>query len=195
MINWLVQVDAGLFYFLNVTLANPVFDLLMPLITSNWLLRPVIVLILLYLVIFGKRQGRITAIICIVTVIATDQISAHLLKPIISRIRPCHVLPDIHLLVNCSKGLSFPSAHAANAFGQAVILALGLPRRAWLFYLAAFVISYSRIAVGVHYPADVIAGALLGAVIALGVYGIYLFANSQRQRHLQPEIMAEKSGK
>ena len=65
--------------------------------------------------------------------------------------------------------LSFPSGHAATSFAGATLLALALPRLAWPLLVLAAAIGWSRVYVGVHWPSDVLAGALLGAALAFGV--------------------------
>jgi undecaprenyl-diphosphatase len=169
MIEWLISVDKSLFRFLNSELANPIFDLVMPVVTDGLYLRILMAGIVVALLIFGRGYGRVTALMCIVTIVITDQVTDNVLKPWIGRIRPCHALAGVHQLVDCGGGLSFPSAHAANTFGQAAILATRYPRTAWIWYPFAALVSYSRIAVGVHYPLDVIGGAALGLISGLVV--------------------------
>ena len=185
MIDWLVSIDTALFVFLNVRLANSVFDSAMPVITNDWLLRVVFLMIVLSLAIFGKKQGRVAAVLLVISVLLSDQMSSHLIKPLVARIRPCHVVPTVHLLVDCSQGLSFPSSHAANSFAPAVLISLIYRKRIWLFLAIAGVVAYSRIAVGVHYPFDVLTGALLGSLCGMVVYAAYRFAAARfaRYRH------------
>lgn len=78
-----------------------------------------------------------------------------ILKPLIARPRPTDLLSDF----------SFPSGHATIAFAMAVVLSKIEPKWKWLFYSLAISISFTRIYLGVHYPLDVIAGALLGSGI------------------------------
>ena len=91
------------------------------------------------------------------------------------------MLENINLLVGCGGGKAMPSAHAANAFGQAVLFAV-LYRRVRLPLLGfATLVALSRVFVGVHYPLDVFAGALLGALVALLLVTIF---NRFSARHL-----------
>lgn len=181
MLEWLITVDSKLFVFLNTQLANPIFDLLMPIVTDRWFLRGVFGVILLWLLIFGKRRGRIAAIFCIATVALADQLSAQVLKPIVARIRPCHVIQSVHLLVDCSQGLSFPSSHAANSFSLATFLASTYPRTTWYVFTFAAIVSYSRVAVGVHYPLDVLAGAMVGVFSGLVIIVLQRWASRNLQ--------------
>ena len=162
---WLVNLDQGLFLFLNTTCANPVTDLIMPVVTSDTLLRILFAAIVVLLLIWGDTKARWTCLAVIVTVALTDQAVSSFLKPLISRPRPCHTLENINLLVNCGAGMSMPSAHAANLFGQAALFsALYRKVRCPVFTFAALV-ALSRVFVGVHYPADIIVGGIIGIIL------------------------------
>lgn len=173
MLEALRQIDTELFVAINRGLANPVCDLLMPAATNEWILRGILLTIALALVIFGKTRGRLAALGCVLAVVLSDQVSAQIIKPLVERVRPCHVVAGVHLLVNCSQGLSFPSSHAANTFGQAMFLGALYPRARWYLFGFATVVSYSRIAVGVHYPFDVVVGALVGLLCGRLVYWLW----------------------
>jgi undecaprenyl-diphosphatase len=82
--------------------------------------------------------------------------------------RPCRELSNIEAIGKCGKGASFPSDHAVAAGAVAVGLLL-VSRRllAWIGVLAALLIAFSRLYLGVHYPHDVLAGLVLGAVVSL----------------------------
>ncbi len=175
----LISLDIEMMRFLNLTLANPVFDFIMPIITSEIFVRSILVLAFIIAFWKGGRYGRITALLAALTVVLSDQFSSHLVKPLVGRIRPCHDLDWVHLLVNCSSGKSFPSSHAVNSFAQAVMWSLRYPRIKWGAYSLAALIAFSRISVGVHYPFDVFAGVLFGAIIGLIVIIVYKFGISK----------------
>jgi len=159
------SLDRTLFYFINVNLANPVTDFIMPLITSNDLLRISYAAAMLLILWRGDARLRWIVIFSALVIIGTDQIVASLLKPWIGRIRPCHSLEGINLLVVCGSGKAMPSAHAANAFGQALLFGLLEKRFLYPLIIIASIIALSRVFVGVHYPGDIIVGSLIGAFI------------------------------
>jgi undecaprenyl-diphosphatase len=104
----------------------------------------------------------------VVTVPAADLVALGL-KQAIGRERPYLVHPEPEPLMRSSVELAFPSGHAATSFTGATLLALALPRLAWPLLGLAAAICWSRVYVGVHWPSDVLAGALLGAGLAFGV--------------------------
>ncbi|NIP44651.1 MAG: phosphatase PAP2 family protein [candidate division Zixibacteria bacterium] len=176
MLEFIVNLDNQLMYFLNVRLANPVFDFAMPIITHEWFVRIFFLSFALAAAIFGGKYGRITALLLVLTVILTDQASSGIIKPLVGRMRPCKMLEGLHVLIDCSSGKSFPSGHATNSFGQAAIWVWRYPKYKWFFIISASVIALSRIFVGVHYPFDVLVGAILGTICGLIVFLIWTFA-------------------
>jgi undecaprenyl-diphosphatase len=169
MLEAIINIDIELMRFINVTLANPVCDAVMPVITSEYFLRPLLVLALLLTIWKGGRYGRITAILAILTVILSDQLSSQLIKQWVGRLRPCKELDWVHLLVNCSSGKSFPSSHAVNSFGQALVWSWRYPKYRYAIFGLAFLVAISRVFVGVHYPFDVAGGAIIGIVCATAI--------------------------
>jgi undecaprenyl-diphosphatase len=91
------------------------------------------------------------------------------LKAAIDRPRPSAVYAEPKPLVHAPHGGSFPSGHAASSFACATILALAVPRFAAAFYLLAAAIAWSRVYNGVHYPLDVLGGAVLGVLVAIAL--------------------------
>jgi undecaprenyl-diphosphatase len=159
----ITHLDTLLFYFLNGALHSPFLDEAMPFLTRvrNW--HVVLGVLWLGLMLWGGRRARTVALLLLPAVFLVDQINDHALKPFFGRVRPCHALPDVRLLVAGSKSASFPSSHAWNSFTAATIVSHFYSRPVGVFFLAlAALVAFSRIYVGLHYPIDVLAGALLG---------------------------------
>jgi undecaprenyl-diphosphatase len=112
----------------------------------------------------------------------TDIVSSSVIKPLVERPRPCHgetMNLDVRLLVDCGSGFSFTSSHATNHFGLAFFLIFTLGKR-WKYIIAplivwAVIVAYAQVYVGVHYPLDVLSGALLGICIAFMLSEMYKF--------------------
>lgn len=157
------NLDVYIFYIINLSLQNPFFNFLMPLITNigSYIIWIIICVIL---AIFGGEKGRNVAIILFIAIIFGHLVS-ELLKYIILRPRPYEVLQGVHQLALVDTS-SFPSGHATTIFIGCVILGKKYGYMI-LFLILAVTISFSRIYIGVHYPSDVIAGALLGIGISL----------------------------
>ena len=173
MIEALQNIDQALFLFINVKLANPVTDLIMPLVTSDNMLRVLYIVAIVLLLWKGDRKLRWMVLASALVLLLTDQISAGLLKPIIGRLRPCHELLDINLLVNCGGGKAMPSSHAANVFGQAALFSFHYRKVSPYLYSFAALVAVSRVFVGVHYVGDIVAGAILGMALGLAVAVFY----------------------
>ncbi len=171
MIEFLKNLDITIFYLINNYTKNILFDYLMPLITNvkNFYL---IFFILWLLMIFSKNKNyRIAGWTILISLFFSDILSSKILKNIFLKPRPFEVLDNVFKLVS-SAGPSFPSSHALNSFNIATLIMLFLRNKFYttLAFVLAFLSAYSRIYVGVHYPSDVVFGALLGIFIGTVVY-------------------------
>jgi undecaprenyl-diphosphatase len=176
MLDHLIGIDQALFYFINVGLANPVTDFLMPLITSDTLLRIIYGAAVAVLLWRGDRRLRWLVLFSAAVLLMSDQLSSQVLKPWLERPRPCQVLSQVHLLVMCGAGFAMPSSHAANLFGQAALFAYHVKATRWYLLPFAILVAVSRIFVGVHYPFDVLVGTLLGCLTGgLGAVAFWKF--------------------
>ena len=160
---FLYSLDLTVFYFFNHTISTGFLDKFFSIITSvnNWYIA---YLILLGIAFFkGGTKGKIAVITLIFLIIVTDQTGYRLLKELFERVRPCNALPDVITPVGCAGGYSFPSNHALNNFAAAVLLLRIFPKYKWIFLITAMLVSISRIYLGVHYPSDVLGGAIIGS--------------------------------
>jgi undecaprenyl-diphosphatase len=182
MVDVLYSIDVAVFHFINATIANPIFDTVMPWLTDlNKTLYGKVIAGALWILLFwkGGKRGRLVAILLIPLIALSDQLSSSVIKKIVSRPRPCHTAGDativagIHLLVDCGSGFSFPSSHAVNNFAAASLFSYFYKKWTWAFALFAGLVALSRVSVGVHYPSDIFGGALIGILCAVLILGIW----------------------
>lgn len=167
----LPALDSLLFFLINHNLQNSFFDIVMPFITKKaWL-----IFLPLYLWCFAK--DRKTATIALVLGLSSLLLSdwgSNALKHFFERVRPCSELDGVRVLVGCGKSFSMPSNHAVNAFAFITpFFILQRNRVRYLFVAVALLVGFSRIYVGVHYPSDVIVGALIGLLVSMSVLRSY----------------------
>lgn len=171
--DFLYSVDVWLFHFINGTLANPLFDAFMPVLTDlNKTTYGRIAAVVLWLLLIwkGGKRGRAAALLLVPLIFFSDQLSSSVIKTMIARPRPCHtvdgvqVVAGIRLLVDCGSGFSFPSSHAVNNFAAATTFSYFYRKFTWAFMLFAATVGLSRISVGVHYPSDIFGGAVTGVL-------------------------------
>lgn len=183
MIERLLHIDRQVLLFLN-SHNSPFWDKVMFAISGKVIWAPLYIAILIYLVYKYKKKFWIILLFIIAAVAMADQFSVQLFKNVFHRLRPCHEpsLEGIVRLVNgeCGGLYGFVSSHASNSFNVA-LLSLMFIRKRWYtisILLWASAICYSRVYLGVHYPADVICGAMLGSLIGWGVYKLYVLTDN-----------------
>jgi undecaprenyl-diphosphatase len=113
------------------------------------------------------------------TVLLAD-LAASGLKHAVDRDRPAHA---VDALVSTPSSPAFPSGHAATSFAAAVLLAAAVPQFAPGIFVLASLVAWSRLYVGVHYPLDIVVGAVLGALVATV---LLLLARALRRSRPQP---------
>lgn len=116
------------------------------------------------------RRGAVAAAFSLVI----GLLLAQLIAGIVDRARPFVTHPDIHLLSAHARDAGFPSDHATGAFAIAVALLLRHRLLGAAALVVAVLIAVARVAVGAHYPTDVVAGAALGAAVALALFALPL---------------------
>ncbi|MDB6020007.1 MAG: Phosphoesterase PA-phosphatase related protein [Pedosphaera sp.] len=168
--HWLQALDIRLFHWVNPAMNNRVLDVFMPFCSGNAYFVPALILICLGLILRGGVRGRICVLMLIFVVGLGDGMICNTLKHLISRPRPFWDIADVHMPPGIGRtgSGSMPSSHAANWFAGTMVVFIYYRKSLRLMLPAAVLVSFSRIYNGVHYPSDVVAGAILGAGYAAG---------------------------
>ncbi|HEX3013315.1 MAG TPA: phosphatase PAP2 family protein, partial [Methanobacterium sp.] len=174
LLNGILNYNTALFYTVNDGMDNSVFNFIMPILTNfgnlmAWILACVLIFI------FGGQYGKKVAILGLLALFLSSAVVL-VLKYFVAEPRPFLVLNHVHLLT-AENDYSFPSGHAAASFAGAVAIGkkysfiLKGKKHKLIYPLLAFasIIAFSRVYIGVHYPLDVIFGAVIGTTVALAV--------------------------
>jgi undecaprenyl-diphosphatase len=169
------QWDKSLFKVLNSQLTNPFFDAVLPYFRDSVFWAPLYLFVVAFIALNYGKKGWWWSFGFLFTVAVADMISSRVFKEGFERLRPCQdpfFMDQVRLLLkSCSGSYSFTSSHAANHFGMATFASVTLypsfKRWIYLWYLWAFFISYAQVYVGVHYPLDVLGGAMVGVLAGL----------------------------
>ena len=162
-------------------LRTPIGDVVVPLITRLgdagiiWIILTVLLLII--------PKTRKTGVIMMAALLADVLLCNVVIKNLVARTRPYEVIDGLKLLIEKQSDYSFPSGHTGSSFASAIVLWKELPRKYGVMALiVAVLIAYSRLYVGVHYPSDVLAGVVIGTVLAL--VSVWLVKKIQGQKKL-----------
>ena len=179
MLEYINELDTQLFLFFNGN-HSPFFDMLMVRITHSRTWIPLYILIIGGIIFKFKLSGVKLVVTILLLIGFADQVSSRLAKPGFARLRPSHnesLSSKIHIIDNYKGGTyGYFSSHASNTFALTTLLCLLFyKKRKWvLFFIPwAIVVSYSRIYVGVHYPGDILTGALFGVGSAFLCYWLF----------------------
>lgn len=179
MLQFLKNIDTQLLLFLNGH-HNSFFDAVMWQFSDKFFWIPLYLCLLGYIIYKYKKQSLIIIAAIIVIIALADQISSGIIKPLVERLRPTRepLLAQLIHTVNNYKGgkYGFVSSHAANAFALATFLSFLFKNKVFTISILiwATLVSFSRVYLGVHYPGDVICGAIIGITVSYFVYKLYL---------------------
>lgn len=177
--------DLKLFLLVNQEWRNALFDSIMPIFSSMTALLIAMALVLLIALFKGGKRQLIFFCVLLIGMGLSD-VSTGFVKKQIHRVRPLNAIASTHHQANGyweqrtadykqtkENGTSYPSAHAANTMCLAILIMLLWPRFKRWPLLLPLAVGYSRLYVGKHYPTDVMAGWLMGAIVAIAVWLIW----------------------
>lgn len=182
--DWLLALDTSLFRFINQSLSNPLFDRLMPWLSGKAFFFGLAILLSVTLIWRWKGRGVVCLFLVLVAIVFGDGVVGKNLKRAAARERPWAAMADTKLRVGKGDAkASMPSAHAINWFSAAMVLFLFHRRSLRITLPLAVAVAFSRIYNGVHYPGDVVAGAILGAgqaaALVIALNSIWLWAGKK----------------
>lgn len=178
----LLDLDHSIFWLIFSHEPIYFWDQFFILVTSLNKNKPFMIGLLSLLLILGFKRGRYKGMLVIlligIWISLADMIGGQILKPSFERLRPFEFFgfePKYH-----SGGGSFPSNHATNMFCLAVLMTPILKSKVWMLFLFSSLVAYSRVYLGVHFPSDVLAGAVWGSF--WGFLGIIIWKRSTQRK-------------
>lgn len=166
----LLQIDKDLFLFLN-NLGSANYDPFWILISNKWIWIPLYALFLFILAKNFKLKSLVFILIFVALGITISDQIAGIFKVGFARLRPCHdvSLQGLMRIVDCGGSFGFYSSHASNSFFLASFLSVLLKNKygwfPYFLFIWAIIVSYSRIYLGVHFPFDILMGAIMGFLL------------------------------
>lgn len=159
------------------SLHNPILDKIMMNITTLGNLGAIWFIISIILMIIKKYRRY--GVLLFVTLALTGCLGSFVIKPLVARARPCDIFQDVDILIKHPGGFSFPSGHTYLSFAAATVIYFINKKLGILAFIFAAVMGFSRMYLFVHFPSDVVVGALLGVVVAL--FSIYIYKALQNK--------------
>ena len=169
MLQNLIAMEADILLWIQNNIRNDVMTPIFKFITT--LGNAGVIWIVLSVGLLIPKKTRRVGVLALVSLLFSALIDNVILKNVVARTRPYDVIEGLTSLVGAQKDYSFPSGHTGSAFAAAGVMFRGLPKKYGIPILVfACLMGLSRLYVGVHYPSDVLGGALIGAGIALLTY-------------------------
>ncbi len=177
----LVDFDKSLFHKINGQWHTKFLDTVLPLVREPTLWVPFYFFLIIFILINFKWRGWVWILFTLLLIMVSDFTSSSVIKEIFPRLRPCRdpeIAHSIRFIVKyCPSSSSFTSSHAVNHFAIATFIYMtfknALSHKWALVFLWAMMISYAQVYVGVHFPVDVIAGAIFGIAIGFGISTLF----------------------
>jgi membrane-associated phospholipid phosphatase len=187
-----IALDKTLFDLINQGLSHPLLDMFLVWIRHPMFWVPLYVFTIGFMMMNYGRKGYLYIVFLLLVFGSTDIVSSRVIKPAVQRLRPCNQ-DEMQVIerVRCGNGYSFTSSHAANHFGISTFVVLTFGQyfsklRPWMWTWAAL-ISFAQVYVGVHFPLDILGGAIIG--ILVGGFWSFLY---HHRRNFKYKIMPEQ---
>lgn len=169
MLQNLIAMEADILLWIQNNIRNDVLTPIFKFITT--LGNAGVIWIVLSVGLLIPKKTRRVGVLALVSLLFSALIDNVILKNVVARTRPYDVIEGLTSLVGAQKDYSFPSGHTGSAFAAAGVMFRGLTKKFGIPILVfACLMGLSRLYVGVHYPSDVLGGALIGTGIALFTY-------------------------
>lgn len=167
----ITEIDFSILDYIQSNWSNAFLDFIMPKITflGNagliWILAAVIMLIF--------KKYRKNGIMLVISLGCCFVIGNLLLKNIVARPRPCWINESVNMLISIPTDSSFPSGHTMSAFAAAAVIMYTNRKLGIAAYILAVLIAFSRLYLYVHFPTDIMAGAVIGTAIGIALCLVY----------------------
>lgn len=185
MIERLIELDHKFFLYLN-NLGNDTWDWFWLILSNKWAAIPLYAF-LVYLLFkkLGWKAAALSLVFVTLLITSTDQL-ANVFKDGFQRARPCGeegVKEYARMVADYCGKYGYFSAHASNSFGVAIFLGMIFKKyyrkMIWYLLIWAVLVAYSRVYLGVHYPGDIITGALIGSILGYLYSRLFLFVKAK----------------
>lgn len=184
MLNYLNDIDTRLLLAINGAHSSWA-DHLMIILSERWVWLPFYAVLVALIIVKYRWRSWLALVFIALLITTSDRFTSGFMKPFFARLRPCHVESLeklLYLPIGCGGAHGFASSHAANSFAAAMFLWLLLHKKIKgivLLFPWAFMICYSRIYLGAHYPGDVFIGMLIGIALGFLFYRLYMLTDNK----------------